>query len=163
MTINAILILTLSTSWAIYLIQKILKDYKIEKMQTKLRNSYPEHFWSNAMKNFKSNRTKNILILAICVSEVIINTVLFYDKYDHFIIKETNFPNEGWFTNVMKSGIISSDVTYTYFSYSIFCTYTFFECVSTFLIRILTQHMVYQYSYYMTYLNIHPKRSFSPG
>ena len=39
-------------------------------MQSKLRNSYPEHSWLNAMKNFKSNRIKNLILLAICVSDI---------------------------------------------------------------------------------------------
>ena len=149
--INVILILTLSTLWAIYLIQKILKDYKIERMQSKLRNNYPEHSWLNAMKNFKSNRIKNNLLLAICVTEVVMNAILFYDKFQNSIVIN-NY--DGWFVDIMISSMMPDDITDSLFSYNIFAIYTFSQCVLTFFIRILTQYMVYQYSYYKPYLNI---------
>ena len=152
--INAIIILTLSFSWAIYLIHKILKDYKIEKIQSKLRNDYTEHYL-NDMKNLKSNRIKNILLLAICVSEVVMNAILVLDKADSFVAEEESYPLYGWLTHFISSGsIISFDLDIdTFTPNNIFAAFTFSQCVLTFLIRILTQYMVYQYSYYKPYLN----------
>ena len=152
--INAIIILTLSTLWAIYLIQKILKEYKNEKILSKLHNDYQEHSWLNAMKNFKSNRIKNILLLAICVSEVVMNAILVLDKADGFISDEESYPTYGWLTYFISSGIITFELDIdTFTPNNIFAAFTFSQCVLTFLIRILTQYMVYQYSYYKPYLN----------
>ena len=144
--INTI-ILTLSTLWALYFIQKIRKDYKIEKMQSKLRNNYPEHYWLNAMKNFKSNRIRNILLLAICTSEIVMTALLVYNKFNTLLENSWLYENVGY-------SIVMTFIGCGILSYNIFATYSFAGCVITFLFRILTQYMVYQYSYYKPYLNL---------
>ena len=133
---------------------KILKDYKIEKMQSKLRNNYPEHSWLNAMKNFKSNRIKNILLLAICVVEVVIHVILIYYKYKTFVMSEIESTENGWFMNLMHSSSFGINFSINSFVYNEIVAFAFSECVLTFLIRILTQYLVYLYSYYKPYLNL---------
>ncbi|KAI6654012.1 hypothetical protein LOD99_2859 [Oopsacas minuta] len=47
-----------------------MKDDRKEKLNSKLVNSQPEHVWLNEMQNFRTNRIKNIFLLAICLSEI---------------------------------------------------------------------------------------------
>ena len=68
--LNVLLILVFSTLWALYLIPKLWKDYRNEKITSKLRNNQPEYLWINKMENFKSNRIKNTFLLCVCMSEI---------------------------------------------------------------------------------------------
>ena len=147
--INITLILILSTLWAFYFIQKIWKDYRNEKVYSKLRNSFPEHIWLNKMQNFKSNRIKNILLLTICVSETIMTIIIVYDKFRCYVFNETYQPEKN-----VKTGLLVLISCGSFISFRIYATLALAGCVITFLIRILTQYMVYQYSYYKPYLNL---------
>ena len=147
--INIFLMLILSTLWAFYFIQKIWKDYRYEKMHSKLRNSFQEQLWLNRMQNFKSNRIKNIILLAICVSETVMTVIIVYDKFRDYVFNETYNPEKD-----AKTGLLVFISCGSFVSYRIYATLAMGECVLTFLIRILTQYMVYQYSYYKPYLNL---------
>ena len=125
--INITLILILSTLWAFYFIQKIWKDYsRNEKVYSKLRNSFPEHIWLNKMQNFKSNRIKNILLLAICVSESIMTIIIVYDKFRSYVFNETYQPE-----NNVKTGLLVLISCGSFVSYRIYATLAFAGCVIT--------------------------------
>ena len=146
--INITLVLILTTLWAFYFIQKLWKDYRHEKQYSKLRNDYPEYKWLNRMQNFKSNRIKNILLLAISVSEIVMTAIVVYDISLH-IFNETYNPEpdaKTVFLVLMSCG--------NFLSYRVYASLALAEYVITSLIRILTEYMVYQYRYHKLYLNL---------
>ena len=69
--LNYIFILILSSLWAIYLTRNLLRNFRKEKIISKLRRNYPEYQWLIMMKNFKTNRIRDCFLLAICSSEFI--------------------------------------------------------------------------------------------
>ena len=147
--INITLVLILSTLWAFYFIQKLWKDYRHEKLYSKLRNDYQEYIWLNRMQNFKSNRIKNILLLAISVSETVMTAIVVYDKFRCYIFNETYNPEPD-----AKTGFLVLMSCGNFLSYRVYASLALAEYVITSLIRILTQYMVYQYSYHKPYLNL---------
>ena len=158
MNINFMLMFIFSTSWTFYLIRKLWKDYRKEKITSKSRNNQPEYLWMNAMKNFKSNRIKNSFLLAICLSEI--GCTLSIILYNLSIIGINS--TSGDFRNFMEywtKNPYASFPQYDEFIGSI--TFRFLGSVMTisvsamaFFIRILTQYMVCHYSYYKPHLNI---------
>ena len=156
MDIHFVIILVFSILWAFFLIRTLWKDYKKEKMNFKLRNTVPQYQWLNTMNNFRSNRIKNCLLLAICLSESGITAMLICSR---FVIFESILGG----TREDKSEILilntvlvasyqelENSTSTRLNSISILTTY----CLFAFLIRILTQYMVYQYSYYKPRLNL---------
>ena len=158
MNINFMGLFIFSTSWTFYLIRKLWKDYRKEKITSKSRNNQPEYLWMNAMKNFKSNRIKNSFLLAICLSEI--GCTLSIILYNLSIIGINS--TSGNFRNFMESW--TKDPYASFPQYDEFIgslTFRFVGSVMTisvsamaFFIRILTQYMVCQYSYYKPHLNI---------
>ena len=158
MYINFIAGLIFSITWALYFVRMLWKDYRKEKIIFKLRNNQSEYLWINAMENFKSNRIKNIFLLAICFCEIGITlSVVFHialrvtlNGISHGIVNymeywtkdpSASFPRFDEFTRYISFRIIGSVMTIS-------------VCAMAFFIRILTQYMVYQYSYYKPHLNI---------
>ena len=160
MYLNFLSILLFSNLWALYLIPKLWKDYRNEKITSKLRSSQPEHLWINTMENFKSNRIKNIFLLCICLSEIgvtisivfgitfLIPSVISIDTRNKVKAwlqdPSVSFPN---YYNLVGSSLYR-------FTNSITTTSL---CATAFFIRILTQYMVYQYSYYKDILKLNFK------
>lgn len=154
---NLMSILIFSTLWAFYLSTRLWKDYRRERITSKLRNSYPEYILKNAMENFRSNRIKNTLLLAICLSElgVAISIVFSVAKLIPFSVSEgignqIKFWLQNPFVSFPKYENLVGDTPYRFAN-----TFTTISiCSMAFFIRILTQYMVYQYSYYKPYLNL---------
>ena len=158
MYINYMVGLIFSISWAVYFIRKLWKDYRREKITSKLRNNQPEYIWKNTMDNFKSNRIKNIFLLAICLSEVGITLSIVF----HIALRVTiNGVSYGignyldYWTKDPSASFPRYDELTRSVSFRIICTVmTISGCAVIFFIRILTQYMVHQYSYYKPHLNI---------
>ena len=154
--INFVIILVLSLLWAFFLIRTLWKDHRKEKISFKLRNTVPEYQWLNTMNNFRSNRIKNCLLLAICLSESGITLMLVSNQLlNAVLILGENVEDKFKFlissTVIVVSNYELEISTYTrLYIISILTT----TCLLAFLIRILTQYMVYQYSYYKPRLNL---------
>ena len=160
MYLNFLSILLFSTLWALYLIPKLWKDYRNEKITSKLRNNQPEYLWINKMENFKSNRIKNTFLLCVCLSEIgatisiVFGITLWISSYI-FIGVENEV--KYWFQNPSFSfpNYCDLEESSTFrFTNSITTTSL---CATAFFIRILTQYMVYQYSYYKDILKLNFK------
>ena len=156
--VNSGVILIFSILWAQYLVRTLWKDSKKEKINSRLLNNVLEDQWLNEMKNFHSNRIKNRLLLIICLIEIIIHAgficdviqVTFEGKwgnlqdYLRLLIYEIEDLNLASYYDLENS--TSARI------YSIGGTVAFYTL--TFFIRIVTQYIVYQYSYFKLYLNI---------
>ena len=154
--INLVLILILTILWAFFIIRALWKDYRKEKMYSKLRNTVPEYQWLNTMNNFCSNRIKNRLLLSICLSESALTVMLVSNQLGNFLsITEESMEK--------KLEVFIQDLPFValydksehpapsrFYSISILTTI----CLLAFLVRILTQYMVYQYSYFKPRLNL---------
>ena len=159
MYLNFMLILVFSTLWALYLIPKLWKDYSIEKITFKLRNNQPEYLWINRMENFRSNRIKNIILLAICLSEIGYTISIVFGSTLWILSGINDVKNE---VNIWLLGPSFSFPSYRFlvehstyrFTNSITTTSV---CATAFFIRILTEYMVYQYSYYKFLLKLNLK------
>ena len=160
MYLNFLLISLFSTLWALYLIPKLWKDYRNEKTTSKLRNSQPEYLWINKMKNFKSNRIKNIFLLCICISEIgaTISIVLGITLWiPSFIFFDAGYEVKVWLQNPSFSFPNYCDLVGSS-PYRFISSITSVSlCATAFFIRILTQFMVYQYSYYKDLLKLNFK------
>ena len=150
MHINFVIILVFSILWAFFLIRNLWKDYRKEKMNLKLRNTVPEYQWLNTMNNFRSNRIKNCLLLAICLSESGITVMLICSRLMSFVsILEGKIEDKSKIL-ILNTVLVASyqelefSTSTRLYSVSTLTTY----CLLAFLIRILTQYMVYQYSYF---------------
>ena len=156
MHINFVIILVFSILWAFFLIRTLWKDYRKEKINFKLRNTVPEYQWLNTMNNFRSNRIKNCLLLAICLSESGITVMLVSNqlmillsilreeigyKIQYLIATTGNFASYHELENSTSTRLCSISILTT-------------TCLLAFLIRILTQYIVYQYSYYKPRLSL---------
>ena len=158
MNINFVIICIFSISWAFYFVRKLWKDYRKEKITFKMRDNQPEYLWINAMENFKSNRIKNIFLLAICLSETVytLSILLFlaFDRLTGSILSGFGKDMEMWTNNPSVSfpgyyELIGTTFLRTTWSFIIIPL-----SALAFFIRILTQYMVHQYSYYKPHLNI---------
>ena len=156
MHINFVIILVFSILWAFFLIRTLWKDYRKEKMNFKLRNTVPEYQWLNTMNNFRSNRIKNCLLLAICLSESGITVMLVCSRLMSFVSILVG-KIEDKFKNLILNTVLVASYQELEFStstrlnsVSILTTY----CLLAFLIRILTQYMVHQYSYFKPRFNL---------
>ena len=157
MYLNFMLILVFSTLWALYLIPKLWRDYRNEKITSKLRNNQPEHMWVNRMENLKSNRIKNSFLLAICLSEIgttmsiVFGVTLLIPKSFSIGVKQQ-----------VKIWLLEPSFSFPTYNYLVeYSTFLFTNsititslCATAFFIRILTQYMVYQYSYYKDLLKL---------
>ena len=157
--VNYSVILIFSILWALYLVKTLWKDYKNEKINSRLRNNVLKDQWLNAMKNFRSNRVKNRLLLVICSIEIVIYAVLICNCIQiNFAVKGENLQDHiRLLINIMKNNqhLASYDNLEKLTSiriYSIGGTLGFYTL--TFFIRIVTQYIVYQYSYFKQYLNM---------
>ena len=157
--INFLFILLLSSSWSLYLVRRLMKDYRKEKLKSKLRMSMDRNVWENSMNNFKSNRIKNSFLLVVCLSEVgatislICRIVYIFDQSISEIhsIQEAVTIKESYELACEIADYLSLELDHTYRIYN---TITVLSVYSTALfLRILTQYMIYQYSYYKLHLN----------
>ena len=157
MYLNVMLILVFSTLWALYLIPKLWKEYRNEKITSKLRNSQPEYLWVNKMENFKSNRIRNIFLLCICISEIGVTISIVFGI--SLLIPPVIVNNGGnevkyWIQHPSNSFPNYYFLVLNRFIHSITTTSL---CATAFFIRILTQYMVYKYSYYKDLLKLNLK------
>ena len=156
MHMNIVLILIFSILWAFFLIRSLWKDYRKEKQDFKLRNTVPEYQWLNTMNNFRSNRVKNCLLLSICLAESGMSGMLISNQLITYLLVLVGNIKD-------KIGNLEENTAHfaTYddlerftlgrlYSISILTTI----CLLAFLVRILTQYMVYQYSYFKPCLNL---------
>ena len=157
--VNYSVILIFSILWALYLVKTLWKDYKNEKINSRLRNNVLKDQWLNAMKNFCSNRVKNRLLLVICLIEIVIYALLICNCIQiNFAVKGENLQDHiRLLINIMKNNqhLASYDYLEKLTSiriYSIGGTLAFYTL--TFFIRIVTKYIVCQYSYFKQYLNI---------
>ena len=154
--INFVIILIFSILWAFFLIRTLWKDHRKEKINFKLRNTIPEYQWLNTMNNFRSNRIKNCLLLAICLSESGITIMLVSNQFKNFLSILVEKIEDKFESLILSTEIVVSNYeleisTYArLFIISVLTT----TCLLAFLIRILTQYMVYQYSYYKPRLSL---------
>ena len=157
MYINFVMIFIFSISWAFYFVRKLWKDYRKEKITFKMRDNQPEYLWINAMENFKSNRIKNIFLLAICFSETTctlsILVVAFETSIDVNLTRLGNYM-EVWTEEPSISFPRYDEVIGTIFLRTTWSFMIIPVSALAFFIRILTQYMVHQYSYYKPHLNI---------
>ena len=147
MYVDIMAMLIFSIFWAFYLIRKLWKNYKKEKITATLRNNQPEYLWMNAMKNFKSNRIKNSFLLAICLSEIGC-TLSFILSFLSSKFVGSYRTNDSFTSHPLYDEFISVLLRF------IFSVVTISVSAMAFFIRILTQYMVCQYSYYKPHLNI---------
>ena len=156
MYINFVLILLFSILWGIFLIRTLWKDYRKEKMNSKLRNTVPEYQWINTMNNFRSNRIKNVFLLSICSCEIGISVLILSNSLVMFILilvsnieRKIQYLIEG-IANFASYDVLERSTPTRLYSIGILTT----ACLLTTLVRILTQYMIYQYSYYKPHLNL---------
>ena len=156
MSVNFVLILVFSLLWAFFLIRTLWKDYRKEKMNFKLRITVPEYQWLNTMNNFRSNRTKNCLLLSICLSESAVTMMLVFNKLVNILpILEENIEEK--FSYLIKNSAIFVSYDVLEFITPIrvintsICTTA---CILIVLVRILTQYMVCQYGYFKHRFNL---------
>ena len=155
--LNYVILFMFSSLWAIYLTRSLWKNYRKEKITSKLRRNYPEYQWLNTMENFKTNKIKNCFLLAICFSEIIMCGTIMFANISYV------FRDGG---GDMKDNLNTwLDLYYVFLPYSkthqteitshiIGTVITTSTCTMLFFVRILTQFMVYRYSYFKTELNI---------
>ena len=157
MNINFVIICILSISWAFYFVRKLWKDYRKEKITFKMRGNQPEYLWINAMENFKSNRIKNLFLLAICLSETVYTlSILLFLAFELTVNISFGFGRdmEMWTEDPYVSFPGYSDLIGTIFLRTTWSFIIIPLSALAFFIRILTQYMVHQYSYYKPHLNI---------
>ena len=152
--LNFLLILSFSCAWALYLIMKILKDLKEKKLTSKQHGSLPEYIWREKMANFETNRIKNLFLLVICLSEcgvsssvgwTIVNTI------GTLHVSNSNYTrNFGFCSGYLVYISLEFD---TVFRISNAITTISVYSVSS-LLRILTEYMVYHYSFYKIRRNL---------
>ena len=146
--LNLLCLFVFSLSWAFYLLRKILKDYKHQKIVHKSRRNIHQRIWENDMKNFHSNLTKNILCVVICLSECGISFFIMFNillKLPTVIPKSKN----GFLKVSTIHGVHSFDLLLNGLTSRItnlLATLCFATTLVT--VRILTEFLVYQYSYY---------------
>ena len=151
---NGIVILFLSISWSLYLFNEILKVSLKYKKALKFRNFISEHQWLHDIRNLHSKKVRNIFLIAICLSEcTLFLSILIYEilymHARHVKIQKIN----PFSSSVKIFGLFRVDFGF-YYSMNhtqlrIFKTLTTTSSYTLFLlIRILTQYLAHQYSYY---------------
>ena len=151
---NGIVILFLSISWSLYLFNEILKVSLKYKKALKSRNFISEHQWLHDIRNLYSKKVRNIFLIAICLSECIIFvSILVYEILymyaRHVKIIKINPLNSS--DKVFGSFRVAFGFYYSmnHTQLRIFKTLITTSFYTLFLlIRILTQYLVHQYSYY---------------
>ena len=160
MYINFALILIFSALWVFYLIHKLRKDYREKKRNLKLRDTLPEYIWTNTMENIRSNSIKNAFLIAICVSEISITGMLIIDILCKKSINCKSNPGctDGNIQLSLELTTISPFSSYAMLQWSVLfrmfsTSITLAFYAMAFFIRILTQYLSYQYSYFKPHLN----------
>ena len=149
----------LSIAWSIYLFMKILKDKKSHKMTMKYQNSKPDYLLKNKVKIFNTNKTKNILLILICLSEcaIVLSFILYQvgkQEIHHPFHKRFHFHQflvETRYIGSLKNWVIRISNVIT----------TTALCALFLLVRILTQFLIHQYSYYKSSLKLKRKLIFA--
>ena len=110
------------------------------------------------MKNFRSNRIKNSLLLIICLIEIVMHALLICNVLQIVVTFEVKGGNSKDYIHLLVYGK-EEFASYDYLEkltsiriYSIGGTLAFYTV--TFFIRIVTKYIVCQYSYFKLYLNI---------
>ena len=156
--VNSGVILICSIIWAQYLVRTLWRDSKKEKINSRSRNKVLEDQWLNEMKNFRSNRIKNSLLLIICLIEIAMHALLICNVLQIVVTFEVK---GGSLKDYIHSLVYGKEefASYDYLEkltsiriYSIGGTLAFYTL--TFFIRIVTKYIVYQYSYFKLYLNM---------
>ena len=161
---EALCLFILSIAWSMYLFMKIMKDKKNHKMTMKTQNSKPEYFLKNAVKNLYTNKTKNILLILICISEcALVLSFILYQIGKLKLVQNTHpshklklkilheFLVDARYLNSLRNWVIRvSIVINTISMYSLFL-----------FVRILTQFLIHQYSYYKSSLKLKRKLIFA--
>ncbi|KAI6660684.1 hypothetical protein LOD99_10326 [Oopsacas minuta] len=143
-----------------------MKDDRKEKLNSKLVNSRPEHVWLNEMQNYRTNRIKHIFLLAICLSEIgmtfsIISQLIYNEVSEIYFIQSTTGYGMEYLGDqlvyitgyVHAYGQIDSLVMNTIPRIALAVITISIYSIALF-VRILTQFMVYQYSYFKSQLNL---------
>ena len=152
----------LSFAWSIYMLSRLVKERQYLKYIKGLKHSMHDHIWSTRVNNSYRKIVKNSFLLAISSIEwigmlIMISATIF--GHMDYIFK----PSDGIRAFAM-------DATHTLYSTSklsaqsrIFSTYSIiiFELLPLILIRILTQYLCQQYSFYSN-TSFSLKRKFKP-
>ena len=151
---NGIVILFLSISWSLYLFNEILKVSLKYKKILKSRNFISEHQWLHDVRNLYSKKVRNIFLIAICMSEcIILLSILAYEilymHARHVKIKKIDPLSSS--DNIFGAFRVDFGFYYSmnHTQLRIFGTLITTSFYTLFLsVRILTQYLVHQYSYY---------------
>ena len=150
---NFIVILFLSISWSVYLFNELLKISLEYRNALKSRNFISEHQWLHDIRNLYSKKVKNIFLIAICLSECIIFLSILVYEILYMYARHVKIQNIIPFSSSFK--ISSFSVDFGFYNSMNHTQLRFFKTLTTtsmyvlfLLIRILTQYLVHQYSYY---------------
>ena len=160
MCFNFVCLLLLSSIWSLYLLKKLAMAIHKRKRILKSPRHTANYIWVNDSNNSKSNIIKTILMLVICLSECaytssILGFVSIQDVptfiTEYFRSKNITFeisyrlgPSKCIFETLIYNNVFRlCNALFTISVYSVVL------CV-----RILTQYMVKQYSYYDVHLNL---------
>ena len=152
---NCIVILFLSISWSLYLFNEILKVSLKYKKALKSRNFISKHQWLHDIRNLYSKKVRNIFLIAICLSECIIFLSLLVNEILYYQLRKRSIEisSSASFTSFTTAHLFRIDFEFyysmKYVQLRILRTLTTTSFYTLFLlIRILTQYLVHQYSYY---------------
>ena len=152
--LNVLCLFVFSLSWGLYLLRKLLKDYKHKNIVHDSRRNSRQRIWENDMKIFHTNRTKDLLCLVICLSECGLSFFIMCNELLKLplIIRESK---NGYMKVSTIHGVHSLDLLLDE-STSRFTNLLVTLCFATTLVtvRILTEFLLYQYSFYKLFLSL---------
>ena len=149
---NLVCLFVLSLSWGLHIIRKLLKDNRHQKIVHDSRLCSHQRIWEDEMKNFHSNFTKNLLCLVICLNECGVSIFAMCNELLELpsVIRESR---DGYMKVSIIHGVHVLDLLLdnpTYRLTNLLTTLCFATTLAT--VRILTEFLVYQYSYYKPFL-----------
>ena len=154
--LNLFVLFLLSTLWSVYLLRKLIVDFYSHKKKNSLRRFTQKYIWQNNLKNSKSNQIKNILLLVICITECILTFSLLYYVSLRIAIDYGRIHRIS--LRIQYKISPSYDIYETLINSNRFricnAAYTISVSSVTLFVRILTQYMVEQYSYYKSHMNL---------
>ena len=155
---GCVTLLILSIIWLIYLSRKLIKDDKSYKLILDSKNMISQHQFETYLKNFTSNRVKNILLMLICVSEFLL--VISFILYESGRLEIIENRNETKNEPILSTFSFSHRYYYSR-KYITIRLPTLLSSISIYLmfiiVRILTQYLTHQYAYYKSKLRIKSK------
>ena len=149
----------LSIIWLIYFSRKLVKDYKIYKQTLESKNLISEYQFRNYLRNFVSHRVKNIFLMFICVSELILITSIIVYEVGRFDVLHTRKRAENMTSSIRFTSQFDFSRRYYYSRINIISRLsTILTSISMYLlfisVRILTQYMVHKYAFYKSELKL---------